>query len=103
MKAGRMPIWGVVSLSNGWHDAERESPAGFGSSFSSRRARNLFFVHGFAKNKQANLSKLKLTAYRKLANLMLRFSGSEIEAARRDGDLIEVECNGEDEAARNQE
>ncbi|MGO8739966.1 type II toxin-antitoxin system RelE/ParE family toxin [Rhodoblastus sp.] len=56
-----------------------------------------FFAHGFAKSDKANVSAKELKALKRLADVLLRFSQQELEAAQAAGELIEVENDGGDE------
>lgn len=49
------------------------------------------FVHGFAKNEKANLSKKELIAFKELSKILLRLSPEEIKIAIKNKNLIEVE------------
>ena len=49
------------------------------------------FIHGFAKNEKANLSKKELSAFKELSKILLRLSDKEVSLAIRNGDFIEVE------------
>lgn len=48
------------------------------------------FIHGFAKNEKANLSKREIVAFKALAEILVNLSSEEIETAVLDGDFIEV-------------
>jgi len=52
-----------------------------------------FFVHGFAKNEQANIDDDELVALRKLAAIMLEFDEAALNSALVNKTLIEVICN----------
>ncbi len=56
-----------------------------------KAGKDVFFVHGFAKNEKANVSAKEKKALMKLAEVMLGYSGVEIEAAVAAGELMEVE------------
>ncbi|MGB6690237.1 MAG: type II toxin-antitoxin system RelE/ParE family toxin [Terracidiphilus sp.] len=63
------------------------------------RARELaFFVHGFAKNDVENIGPEELVALRRLAAEMLSYRESELLPALASGTIIEVKCNGQNEA-----
>ena len=55
-----------------------------------------FFAHGFAKSEKANVSAKELKALKRLADVLLGFSGEQIEAAQAAGKLIEVKNDGGD-------
>jgi hypothetical protein len=52
-----------------------------------------FFVHGFAKNEQANIDDDELTALRKLATTMLDYDDAALCCALENKTLIEVICD----------
>lgn len=52
-----------------------------------------FFVHGFAKNEQANIENDELVALRKLAAVMLEYDEAALNRALTNKTLIEVICN----------
>jgi len=52
-----------------------------------------FFVYGFAKNEQDNISDDDLIALKKLAEKMLNYSDAELTTAVNKKLLIEVSCN----------
>ncbi len=53
-----------------------------------------FFVHGFAKNVQANISDKELKGLKHLATELLSYSNSELNEAVKNGALIEVGNDG---------
>jgi len=53
-----------------------------------------FFVHGFAKNAKANVTKKEMKALKRLAEIYLGYSAGEIGAAIDGGALIEVTDDG---------
>jgi hypothetical protein len=52
-----------------------------------------FFVHGFAKNEQANIDDDELVALRKLAAVMLEYDDAALNCALANKTLIEVICD----------
>lgn len=63
-----------------------------------KREKHTFFVHGFAKNQQANISAKELKALKRLAEEMLDLSDTLIAKAEAAGELIEVvQENGDEE------
>ena len=58
-----------------------------------RAGARAFFVHGFAKNEQANIRDDELAAFRMLAAEMLGYQDEAIARAVRAGVLIEVKNN----------
>ena len=55
-----------------------------------RRASRWFFVFGFEKNEQANVSHTELEALQWLAKQLLDLSGAQFEVAAQDGSLQEI-------------
>jgi hypothetical protein len=56
------------------------------------------FLHGFAKNEAENISRDDLAALKKLAAVLLAFGADDFSEAVASGALIEVRCNGKNEA-----
>ncbi len=56
-----------------------------------------FFVFGFAKNERSNIDKDEKEALKKLASELLSYSPEQIEKAKLASELIEVNCNAEEE------
>jgi hypothetical protein len=56
------------------------------------------FVHGFAKNEADNIGPNELAALKRLAAEMLSYGIKELERALASGTLMEVRCDGENEA-----
>lgn len=54
------------------------------------------FVYGFPKSAKANLNGAELDAYQKLAQIYLSFSAASIAKALSEGELEEVNYNGEE-------
>lgn len=52
-----------------------------------------FFVHGFAKNEQDNISDADLLALKRLATKMLNYTDTELKEAIKTKLLIEVLCH----------
>lgn len=52
-----------------------------------------FFVYGFAKNEQDNISDDDLISLKKLAKKVLNYSDAELETAIQKQSFIEVTCN----------
>ena len=53
-----------------------------------------FFIYGFAKNKQANISHDELKALKKLAKSLLSYNNNVLTDIVKGGALIEVKTNG---------
>lgn len=58
-----------------------------------RRAERAFFVYGFAKSDQDNISQNELQAFRKLASEMLALDDKALTAAVENGTITEVTYN----------
>ena len=58
-----------------------------------RSGSHVFFVFGFAKSENPNISKDELTAFRKLADTLLILRPDQLETAVEAGELIEVTDN----------
>lgn len=54
-----------------------------------------FFIHGFAKNEQANIDDDELAAFKKLAAEMLNYKDAELAEAVNKNKLTEITCNGQ--------
>jgi hypothetical protein len=55
-----------------------------------RAGRHCFFVYGFAKSDQANVSSRELKALKRLATVLLDYGDPELSRATAMGELIEV-------------
>jgi len=49
------------------------------------------FIHGFAKNEKANISKKELLLFKEFARILLNLPSKSIDIALENGDFIEVE------------
>ena len=49
------------------------------------------FIHGFAKNEKANISKKELLLFKEFARILLGLSCKAIDIAVENGDFVEVE------------
>jgi hypothetical protein len=58
-----------------------------------RKGERAFFVHGFAKNEQDNITMKELVGLRELASKLLAYSDHEIEEAVASSALTEVKCD----------
>ncbi|MDD2469146.1 MAG: type II toxin-antitoxin system RelE/ParE family toxin [Desulfobulbus sp.] len=54
------------------------------------------FVHGFAKNEKANMSKKELIAFRRVAEILLNLSPNQIARSISTGTFIEVNTDEKD-------
>ena len=55
-----------------------------------------FFIHGYAKSSQANISTDEVKAFRRAAEVALQLDEEQIQTLLDDGELIEVNCDEED-------
>jgi len=55
-----------------------------------RKGERSFFVHGFAKNEQANIDRSDERDFKKLAKVFLEASVAELESLIKQGKLVEV-------------
>ena len=58
-----------------------------------RQGNKAFFIHGFATNERANISKKELRALKMLAKELLSYTAVALAKATKAGELIEVEVN----------
>lgn len=73
-------------------DGEGKS-GGFRTMILFKTGTRAFFIYGFAKNEQDNISDDDLVALKKLANKMLNYSDAELTTAINQKLLIEIICN----------
>ena len=66
---------------------------GFRTMILFRTGTRAFFVYGFAKNEQDNISDDDLVALKKLATKMLNYSDAELTTVINQKSLIEITCN----------
>ena len=59
-----------------------------------RHADKAFFAYGFAKSDRGNINRDELKAYRKLAGILLGLDGRALEAAIRNGTIMEITGHG---------
>ena len=55
-----------------------------------QKERCLFFVHGFAKSRQSNISAAELIDFRDLAKIMLNLTDEQLTNAIADGAVLEI-------------
>ncbi len=60
-----------------------------------RIGRKAFFLYGFAKNSQANITRQELIALRRLSDELLGYGETALNAALKAGQLIELENQDE--------
>jgi hypothetical protein len=90
------PIWAAAYSSNALPRQGGGKSGGFRTIILFRVGRHTFFAHGFAKSDKANVSAKELKALKRLADVLLGFSGARLEAAQAAGELIEVKSDGDD-------
>jgi hypothetical protein len=71
--------------------------SGFRTLVATNRGDQWFFVFGFPKNERSNIDKNEEEALKKLAFELLSLSSEALEIAKKDNELIEVDCNAEEE------
>lgn len=59
-----------------------------------RRGVTAFFVYGFAKSEQGNISRDELKSFRRLAQEMLALDDLALTRAMRNGTITEITCHG---------
>ncbi len=67
---------------------------GFRSIVFFRSGETAFFVYGFAKSDRDNIRRDELKAFRKLADEMLAYDDKALEAAMKNGTIMEIRCHG---------
>ena len=55
-----------------------------------REGERAFFVYGFPKNSRDNIDHAQLSAFKKLAPILLNATEREIESARQHGEIVEI-------------
>ncbi|RZB31935.1 MAG: hypothetical protein SRB1_01554 [Desulfobacteraceae bacterium Eth-SRB1] len=55
-----------------------------------KKGNRAIFIHGFAKNQKASLSKKELNIFKELSQILLNLSTKEVLIAINNGDIIEV-------------
>jgi hypothetical protein len=60
-----------------------------------RAGGHCFLAHGFAKNEKSNVSAKELKALKRLAEVLLGFTGAQLRAAKTAGELIKVSDDDE--------
>jgi hypothetical protein len=84
-----------AQLGNGLYKKRLPKPAegkrgGYRIILAFRNENRTFFLHGFAKNKIANMSQVEKALYKKLATFFLEASVKEVNQLKKLGKLIEV-------------
>ena len=71
--------------------------SGFRTLIATNKGDRWIFVFGFPKNERSNIDKDEEETLKKLASELLSFTPEEIEKAKLIDELIEVNCNAEEE------
>ena len=75
----------------------RGKSGGFRTLVATNKGNRWIFVYGFPKNERSNIDKDEETALKKLAAHLLSLTSQAMGKAQRAGELIEVNCNAENE------
>jgi hypothetical protein len=70
--------------------------SGFRTLIATNRGDSWFFVFGFPKNERSNIDKDEEVALKKLASELLLLTLDNLETAKSEDELIEVNCDAED-------
>ncbi len=70
---------------------------GFRTLVATNKGNKWFFVFGFPKNVRSNVDKDEEVALKKLASHLLSLSATALITAQRAGELMEVNCDAQDE------
>ncbi|OGA49407.1 MAG: hypothetical protein A3G25_09725 [Betaproteobacteria bacterium RIFCSPLOWO2_12_FULL_63_13] len=70
---------------------------GYRTLVATNRGGKWFFVFGFPKNVRSNIDKDEEEALKKLASYLLSLSAPGLSVAQRAGELMEVDCDAQDE------
>ncbi len=70
---------------------------GFRTLVATNKGSKWFFVFGFPKNVRSNIDKDEEDALKKLASYLLSLSPSALSTAQRAGELMEVNCDAQDQ------
>jgi len=70
---------------------------GFRTLVATNKANRWVFVFGFPKNERSNIDKDETDALKKLAAHLLSLTTQALGKAQRAGELMEVDCNAQDE------
>jgi hypothetical protein len=71
--------------------------SGFRTLVATNRGDQWFFVFGFPKNERSNIDKNEEEALKKLAIELLSLTPGALKIAKQDDELIEVDCDAEEE------
>jgi hypothetical protein len=70
--------------------------SGFRTLIATNQGDRWFFVFGFPKNERSNIDKDEEAALKKLASELLLLAPEDLEKAKSEDELIEVNCDAED-------
>lgn len=70
---------------------------GFRTLVATNKGSRWVFVYGFPKNARSNIDKDEQEALKKLAAHLLSLTAQALDKAQRAGELIEVDCDAQDE------
>lgn len=70
---------------------------GFRTLVATNKGSRWVFVYGFPKNARSNINKDEQEALKKLAAHLLSLTAQALDKAQRAGELIEVDCDAQDE------
>jgi hypothetical protein len=68
---------------------------GYRSLIAFHSGKHTVFMYGFAKNQRDNVSTTELEDLRKLARRLLALNEDQVATALREGELKEIDCNGQ--------
>ncbi len=71
--------------------------SGFRTLIATNRGDQWFFVFGFPKNERSNIDKNEEEALKQLAFELLSLTSGALDTAKQDDELIEVNCDAEEE------
>ena len=75
----------------------RGKRGGFRTLVVTNKGNRWIFVFGFAKNERSNIDKDEEEALKKLAAHLLSLTTQALGKARRDGELMELDCDAQDQ------
>jgi hypothetical protein len=70
---------------------------GFRTLIATNKGNRWVFVYGFPKNERSNIDKNEEEALKKLATELLSLTSKALEQAKDDNELMEVDCDAEEE------
>ena len=101
----------VREMTNGLYDADlggglfkkrvarpgQGKRGGFRTLVATNKENRWFFVFGFPKSERSNIDKDEEEALKKLAAHLLSLTAQALDTAQRAGELMEMDCNAEEE------